>query len=413
MTPQRIAVLGGGPSGAACATLLARAGRDVVLFGAGRRPKLLVGESLIPAVVPHLRTLGIEEAIAADSVRKPGASFATGVGEPAFRFTFDVPGLRYPHYAYSTPRDRFDDAILGAARDAGVHFVQALGTVEADGDRVALTGGALDAARELLGGAPDWIVDATGRTRLLATKLALPTEDGPRKDAALFAHLEGVDMPGDGFTHNDLLQRGWAWRIPLPGRTSVGVVAPVEHLAPLGETAEERFDAACRSEPWLAQVTASARRVTPVLRYDNYQRLTARSLGPNWCLVGDALGFVDPVLSSGTYLALEGGVCMAEALLTGSRGQLRRTERVLIRRIRIWQEIIGYFYDGRLLTLCRAGKQAEAELPGGEVVGRFMTRHLTGLFTGESIESWFSLSLLRFMIRHGRMGHEPDPLMVR
>jgi hypothetical protein len=121
---------------------------------------------------------------------------------------------------------------------------------------------------------------------------------------------------------------------------------------------------------------------------------------------------VDPVLSSGTYLALEGGIRTAEALLTGSDRARRRTERVLIKRIRIWQEIIGTFYDGRLLTLCKAGKEAEAELPGGQVIGRFMTRHLTGLFTGESIESAFSLNLLRFMIRHGRMGQQPGPLAV-
>ena len=411
--PKRIAVIGGGPAGAACATLLAQAGRQVVLFGAGRRPKLLVGESLIPAVVPHLRTLGIEDVLRPYSVRKPGASFATGLDGPAFRFTFDVPGLRLPDYAYSVARDRFDDAILGAARDAGVHFVQAHAGVRTAGERVVLDPPSAEVAEQLVGGAVEHLVDASGRSRLLAGHLGLETHDGPRKDAALFAHLEGVEMPGDGFTHNDLLEHGWAWRIPLPDRTSVGIVAPRARLAALGSSAEAQFEAACRVEPWLARVTAGATRLTPVLRYDNYQRLSPQAHGPGWSLVGDALGFVDPVLSSGTYLALDGGVRLAAALLDGSPRALQDYQDVLVRRIRTWQEIIGYFYDGRLLTLCKAGKEAEADLPGGRVIGRFMTRHLTGLFTGESLESWFSMTLLRFMIRHGRMGQDPGPLAVR
>jgi len=66
--PLRVAIVGGGPSGSALAILLTDLGADVTLFSDGRRPPLLVGESLVPAVVPILRRLGVEE-------RRPGSFF--------------------------------------------------------------------------------------------------------------------------------------------------------------------------------------------------------------------------------------------------------------------------------------------------------------------------------------------------
>ena len=72
---ERIAIIGAGPAGSTAANLLARAGRRVALFDSGRRPPLIVGESLIPAVVPILRELGVEDEVKSFSVYKPGATF--------------------------------------------------------------------------------------------------------------------------------------------------------------------------------------------------------------------------------------------------------------------------------------------------------------------------------------------------
>ena len=66
----KVAILGGGPSGCALGILLRRLGAEVTLFEDGRRPPLVVGESLIPAVIPSLslRRLGVEERTAAISM---------------------------------------------------------------------------------------------------------------------------------------------------------------------------------------------------------------------------------------------------------------------------------------------------------------------------------------------------------
>ena len=71
----RVVIVGAGPSGSALAILLARQGADVTLFDDGRHPELLVGESLVPAVVPILQKLGFEQETASFSRIKPGATF--------------------------------------------------------------------------------------------------------------------------------------------------------------------------------------------------------------------------------------------------------------------------------------------------------------------------------------------------
>ena len=61
----RVAIVGAGPAGSALAILLAREGAAVTLFDDGRRPELLVGESLVPAVIPILQRLDLEKVFVA------------------------------------------------------------------------------------------------------------------------------------------------------------------------------------------------------------------------------------------------------------------------------------------------------------------------------------------------------------
>ena len=71
---RNVAILGGGPAGAALGTHLAREGVAVTLFDGGKRPPLIVGESLVPAVIPFLRDLGIEDEVASYGTWKGGAT---------------------------------------------------------------------------------------------------------------------------------------------------------------------------------------------------------------------------------------------------------------------------------------------------------------------------------------------------
>lgn len=410
---ESVAIVGGGPTGAALGTYLARSGRRVVLFDSGKRPPLVIGESLVPAVVPFLRDLGIEDEVRDYSVYKPGATFVLRGSEMSFRFS-EVRGAKTT-YSYNVPRDKLDASILSAARAAGVLVIDAAARLERDpveAQRARLCIQSLDAARPFLDGQPDFIVDTSGRARLLARLFDLPREEGGRKDTALFAHCQGVPLRVEGNVHTDLLERGWSWRIPLPGRVSVGFVLDTEFIKTFGASSEEQFDRYLAENPTVKAWGGEPRRISPVLKYSNYQLTTLSGLGPNWALAGDAFGFIDPVFSSGLLVSLDSARELARAIEAGSDAAFRKYERRVLRHLENWRQVVDHFYSGRLFTLFRVGEVVR-ETPLGKVANFHLAKHLPRVFTGEATTARYSVSLLDFMCNHALVDNDPDELAVR
>jgi flavin-dependent dehydrogenase len=408
-----IAIVGAGPSGSALASFLAKEGHDVVLFAHGKRPPIIVGESLVPAVVPYLRRLGIEEEVAAFSIWKGGATFVFGTdGRMSFRFN-EVRRARTT-YSYNVPRDRFDALCVEAARRAGARVVHHAARIERDGDtdRVRLSDDTLSAAGDALPRPPDFIVDAGGRRRMLPQLLGIPTLDGERRDSALHAHFEGIEVEIPGNVHTDRLEHGWLWRIPLPGRVSMGAVVDSDYIRKFGNTAEEQLDNFLKTDPVIRDYARPARRVTPVVKYSNYQSRSTRGVGPNWALAGDSFGFVDPVFSSGMLIAMQSAEWLAEALRKGTPSALARYEKRMAHNLTCWQRVIGWFYDGRLLTLFRVGEYVRHTLPG-RLLDFHFRKHMPRIFTGEDATNPYSLALIQFMVNYGLAENDPDALRIR
>jgi len=407
---RRVAILGGGPSGTALGTFLVQRGLDVVLFHQGKRPPIIVGESLVPAVVPFIQRLGLEEEVAGYSIWKGGATFVFD-REARLSFRFDEVRKARTTYSYNVPRDRFDASMLEAARLAGVRVVEHPARVlrDGDGDRVRLTDDTLVAAG--LDQTPDFIVDTSGRRRILPRLLDIPSIDGDRRDTALHAHFEGIDVEIEGNVHTDRLEHGWLWRIPLPGRVSMGAVVDSDYIRKFGETAEEQFDNFLRDDPVIRDYARPARRVTPVVRYTNYQSRCTRGVGENWALAGDSFGFVDPVFSSGMLLAFQSADWLAQALLKGTPRALAHYERRMLHNLACWQRVIGWYYDGRLLTLFRVGQWVR-ETPIGRLMDFHFRKHMPRIFTGENATHPYSLALIQFMANYGLAGNDPNDLRV-
>jgi len=404
--------VGGGPGGAALGTYLARAGVRVAIFAQPKRPPILIGESLVPAIVPIIRELGVEAEVASYSIRKTGATFCFNSCERLnIRFN-DVRGAR-TDYSYNVPRDRFDASLLQAAQRAGCIVLQESARLRRlDGsERVELIGESLVLAREALGGEPDFIADASGRKRLIARLLELPFNEGPRKDVALHAHHTGVEVEIAGNVHTDRLDCGWAWRIPLPGRVSVGIVVDGSRLADYGSTLEEQYDSFLRRDSVMRGWIGPATRVTPVVRYTNYQLSSARGHGENWALVGDAFGFIDPVFSSGTLIAFESARDLATALLHGSEEAMKEWEEGVHKRLRAWRRVVDIFYNGRLLTLLKMGDHYRRTIPGRMMDWHFR-KHMPRVFTGENVTHPYSLGLLTFMAQHALRNNDPEALRI-
>jgi len=428
---MRVAVLGAGPAGSALAIFLARLGAEVTLFDDGRRPELLVGESLVPAVVPILQRLGLESAAAACGPVKPGVSFVwPGTARFSFSFARFAPAV-FP-YAYNIARPQFDDALVAGAVAAGVHRVVTrarLRPAPAGGTSAELVLAPETVAEApILGGRqPDLIVDATGRARHAARALAIPADVGPRKDVVHFAHFEGFqwdDVPGQVLIAPG--RAGWSWCIPLEDRLSVGIVLGQDDAACLGRTPEERLQQAIATDPWLSGVVGAGKRVTGVATYANYQLISRRGVGPGWVMVGDAFGFVDPMLSPGVFLALRSAELAAGALtplvrrrvaaspaeLAAALGSYARAQQ---RMLGAWSDLIAYFYDGRMVALFRAGRDwmQRGPSPLKTAVQNHIERHIALQASGAATTSRYSRGLLRILSRHALRGIDPAPLAIR
>lgn len=399
--------------GASLATYLARAGVRVVVFHKAKRPPIIVGESLVPAIVPFLRRLGVEEQVKSFSIFKPGATFVLTT-DSDISFRFDEALGAEVDYSYNTPRDQFDAAILQAAKDAGAVVIEATASLERVGssDRVQLAGKSLELAVEALGGKPDFIVDAGGRSRVIGDLLGIPFVEGPRKDTALHAHMKGVPLVVEGNVHTDRLTRGWCWRIPLPGCVSIGLVVPSEHLARFGSSTEEQFAGTLREEPILAQWSQGAELVSPIVKYTNYQQRSVRGVGDGWATVGDAYGFIDPVFSSGLLVGMQGASELAKALLSGSERSMKRYDEYVLYNLTVWQRLVDYYYDGSLFTLFKIG-QYKSQQRGWKILNRHFGRHMPRVFTGEATRSRYSVGMVDFMVKYATYGHNCADLAVR
>jgi flavin-dependent dehydrogenase len=425
---MRVAIVGAGPAGSALAIFLAREGAHVTLFDDGRRPELLVGESLVPAVVPILQRLGVESEAATCGRVKPGVTF---VWSPTTRFSFTfarfAPSV-FP-YAYNIARPQFDDAILARALGAGVDRVVTRARLEPDteGRELRLDRDTLAAAPRLDGRQPDLIVDATGRARHAAHVLGIPARLGPRKDVAHFAHFQNVrwdEPPGQVLITRGTA--GWSWCIPLQDRVSVGIVLGHEDAAALGRTPEERLQRAIAHDAWLAAVAGDGKRVTGVATYANYQLISERGYGPGWVMVGDAFGFVDPMLSPGVFLALRSAEMIADAVIPFLRRGLAPSSTELATALRsyaatqtamlaAWSELVAYLYDGRLVALLKAGQDW---LDGGPIglkttMQNHIERHVALQASGMATTARYSRGLLRLLSRYGLRGIEAAPLAIK
>jgi flavin-dependent dehydrogenase len=377
-----------------------------------RTAPLLVGESLVPAIILMLRKLGVEEEVAAYSQYKPGACFDFGP-DVQFPFVFKDFCGSFPPYAYNVPRIQFEETLLAAAKREGVRVIDAAAGVErVDGaDQVRLNRETLAACGDFFPRAPDFIVDATGRARVLPKLLNIPSREGGRTDAALFAHLDKTQLYREGYVHSSRIDHGWSWRIPLPGRVSLGVVLGAEHASRLGATKEERYDNLLRQDSCLRQVAAGARRLTPVMEYTNYQLVSARMVGDGWALVGDTAGFIDPVFSSGLFIGMRSAFALAAAIVDGSAAAFTQYEQEVTHHLQIWHEIVGYYYDGRLFTSFLVGQKMR-----GNVLIRLafphINKHMGRIFLGAASTSPYSIRLLRFLVKYGLKDEDPKTMAV-
>ena len=339
MDSVEVLVVGGGPAGTTAACLLAAKGHGVMLFEKDTHPRFHIGVSLLPCNLPILERLGVLAQVADIGVHKPGADFTCEDGlVQSFPFARALGAT--PEYAFQVRRAEFDQILFENCRKRGVDVRerhQVLGySREEDGFAVSYRDDG-DVVRTLKAG---FVIDASGRDSLFARLNGWRKKSPKHASAAVFGHFRNVELrtgPLSGNISIYWFAQGWIWMIPLrDGVMSVGAVCWPDYLRAREVDLETFLRQTVLQVPDASRRMQDAVSVGPVSATGNYSYRAKELCGQGYLLVGDAYAFIDPVLSSGVYLAMNSAVeCVpaVEAWLGGDEVAYQRACRAYRRMI--------------------------------------------------------------------------------
>ena len=356
MTPQYdfdTIIVGGGPGGATAGALLAKAGQKVLVLEKETFPRFHIGESLLPFGNDVLKASGAwDKVTAAGFIPKFGAEFCVGNTSKFQRFWFTKSLTPEHGQTFQVERSKFDEILLRHAAECGCEVREGCAAkgveFDADGVTVATTTQSLRAR---------WFIDASGRDTFLGRVRQLPRENLPiAKRIAVYAHFTGVFRnEGEAAGHITItrLKDGWFWFIPLDAqKTSVGMVRTLDDLKQSGGEVSQWFERTVAGSTDLSNRIQNATRVSQFYTTSDYTYRYETLAMPRALMVGDAGGFIDPIFSSGVFVALRSAQVAVETLLradaTGrglaARGQRRYTDAVH-RMMDVYLQLITMFYD--------------------------------------------------------------------
>jgi len=352
-------VVGAGPAGSSTAALLAEKGHDVLVVEKEKFPRYHVGESLMPFCYFPLERLGLVDTLMESAnPRKYCVQFVRQDGflsQPFYFFQhFDHPSST----TWQVWRSEFDKMILDKARANGASVMEetkAKGLIK-NGDRVegikveSKGMGALELRAPI-------VVDASGRDCFAAHKQKWMIRDPQLKKIALWTYFKGAKRdPGldEGATTVAYLpDKGWFWYIPLSGdMVSVGIVAERDYLFN-GSTKDHKeiFQREVQNNQWIKEHLAEAEQTGEYRITGEYSYRNRYCASEGLVLAGDALGFLDPVFSSGVFLALKSGVMLADEIDSALRkGDLSaksfdQYSKRMQSSIETMRKIVYAFYD--------------------------------------------------------------------
>ena len=331
----RILVVGGGPAGSTVSGLLAKQGYEVTLLERDHFPRYHIGESILPSCRPIFEALGVWDKLVAHGFKGKGGAYFFW-GEDEWEVRFSELGDNTPN-AWQVVRSEFDQLLLDHAKELGVDVHEGISVkeLEFDGERPVAAQWAQTKDASVSGRIEfDYLVDASGRNGVLATKYLKSRKfHNVFRNVATWAYWKDatpLDRGPEGAITVSSVDDGWFWTIPLhDGTTSVGLVTGRDHFNELRNelgSIEAVYERALGRCPSIAQQLDGATQISAMKTEQDYSYASERLSGPNYLLVGDAACFLDPLLSTGVHLATYSGMLAAAALSSVLRGEVEQDQ---------------------------------------------------------------------------------------
>jgi clorobiocin biosynthesis protein Clo-hal len=305
-------------------------------------------------VLPVLDELGLSEEILRHGfVKKYGVTLSWGRHREPWTVHFDETGP-FDH-TYQVVRSEFDHLLLRNARGLGATVLEETRAEEfifRDGRCVGVECAPAGAPR--LRVRARFVVDASGQSALLARKLGLLEWDEGLKNVAVWAYYQGGATLLGKDAGNILVENmphGWLWVIPLhDGTHSVGWVTQASGVHGRADL-ERSLENGIASSKETRRLLGSARRVSGFRTARDWSYRSSRFHGQGFLLAGDAAGFVDPLFSTGVFLAMN-AASLAARIVRSILEHPEREAELLMRYDETYGSFIGvvfsfvhYFYD--------------------------------------------------------------------
>jgi flavin-dependent dehydrogenase len=355
-----VAIIGGGPAGSTAACVLAQHGRKVVVLEREKFPRFHIGESLLPYSMNAFERLGVQEKLKAISMEKIGGEVASSCGARKVRFYFRSGFKLTQTKSYQVKRADFDKLLLDHAAEAGarVHEEAPVEKVDFAPDFVTLSV-KIDGEPRMV--KARYLIDCSGRNSVVGQHFKLRQSYESLQKFSVFAHFEDVPLRDREELNLTRLIRGrdfWFWMIAISEtRVSVGVVTDTSQFRALKKSPEEALDHFIAQSPEMRERMLGARRVSQVYSISDYSYRNRRFTGDRWMLAGDAAGFIDPIFSTGVFLAILSGEQCADALhaiLDAPRrrpGLFRNYEKNLSRVMKKYLRFVEAWYRPEFLEV--------------------------------------------------------------
>ena len=306
-----IVIIGAGPSGTMAASMVRQAGLNAIIIEKEQFPRYIIGESLLPRCMDLLDEAGYLKAVEKQNFQKKyGAIFLQN--KKVCQFNFSEQHTKGWTWTWQVPRDEFDKVLADEAQKKGVEIRYLTEVTDIDffeNKQLVHTKNSEGKEQTI---ESRFVIDASGYGRVIPRllKLDLPSDLAPR--SSLFTQVKDINRPagdaGDRITIVEVQQGVWIWIIPFSnGKTSVGVVAPLEFFDEYEGDYTEKLRTILNDEPNTTDRFKNVAYAFDPIFIKSYSIAVKQLYGNGWALTGNASEFLDPVFSSGVTFAMESG----------------------------------------------------------------------------------------------------------
>lgn len=382
-----VIIIGGGPAGSSSATYLQKLGLKTLVLEKEQFPRDHVGESLIPFCYHKLEELGALEEIKKFATLKPGVNFVDNAGLHQSVWCFKNVISDESHMSYHSLRAPFDNALLRNSEKHGavVKEQQNVKHVNLEGENGTVIVETEDNHSNKHSFQGKFLIDASGQGTFLSKKFGSKKIFKGLDRTAFFCHW--INNTYDGPLSEGLIKiiylggekQGWLWVIPVGAdHLSIGVSLNNFYVK------EQKKKYAHHGDNWMKElylseikeatvlnpILANAKLEHDVLVIGDYSYYNEKKFGKNYAMVGDSGAFLDPIFSSGIYVAFESANLVSKAITVGLKHpekmeeKLGDTYKTINGAYELLEKFIRLFYEPETIHFAHIGSDSEKEFEG-------------------------------------------------